>query len=149
MTTRRSTLIGLVVAGALLLVAACGSNDSASTSPTTPRIGSTTTTGTPVTTFSDPSQPVVVEVGQLFAVELESNATTGYQWRIVEAADPGVVAALDSAYLAPDTTLIGAPGRQVFDFRAVAAGTTVMTLRYQRQDPAADDQLATFTVTVS
>ncbi len=64
-------------------------------------------------------------------VVLDSNATTGYEWAVDEF-DTSVVAFLGSAYVAPEDGVVGQGGTQELRFRALAAGTTTVTLKYWR-----------------
>ena len=50
-----------------------------------------------------------------FAVTLQSNPTTGYQW-IVKQYDQSLLTLTTSQYVPPNTKLIGAPGHIVFNF---------------------------------
>jgi hypothetical protein len=95
--------------------------------------------------------PVSVKVGSGFTIELDSNATTGYQWE-VKPLDDGVVSAGGHVYLDPATGAVGAGGWEQFQFTAAAAGTTRVTLEYRRPfepatTPAVDT--VTFEVTVT
>lgn len=73
-----------------------------------------------------------VETGQYFDFSLESNPTTGYSWQAVQSPDESIVSIVSSGYLAPSGGLVGAPGEEMWQFRAVGAGTTTMVLEYAR-----------------
>ena len=95
--------------------------------------------------------PVSVKVGSGFTIELESNATTGYQWEVKPLAG-GIVSAGSHVYLDPATGVVGAGGWEQFQFTAVAAGTTSITLEYRRPfEPATTPAIdtVTFEVTVT
>lgn len=90
-----------------------------------------------------PAKAMVVAVGEVFEVPLESNATTGYRW--VATFDDGLLELVDEQYVA-DSDLIGAPGKQVFTFRALATGRAEVTFDYSR--PWETDVLETEALTV-
>lgn len=143
----------VLAAGALLLgVAACsgGSSD-----PKDDSGASTTTEAGPDggrTVFTDPDAPVNVRSGESFAIRLESNPTTGYSWTVT-AVPQATVASLDDpegTFEEPDSGAMGAPGFQVFDFTAVASGTTEVEFTYARSfDPEDNPTVTTVTITVS
>lgn len=70
-----------------------------------------------------------IPVGGIATIVLESNATTGFSWSL----EPNeYIELVSDDYVAPDTALPGAPGAQVFVFRAVKEGSTEIVLRYRR-----------------
>jgi inhibitor of cysteine peptidase len=78
-----------------------------------------------VTTFTGSACGSTVEVaaGELFAVELAENPTTGYRWDFVP--DPGVEV-VSSSYTANPGSGVGGAGVRQFMFRANAAGEFVV-----------------------
>ncbi|MET1162739.1 MAG: protease inhibitor I42 family protein [Pseudoxanthomonas sp.] len=71
--------------------------------------------------------------GQLLAIELASNASTGYGWEVVEAGDPVLAAAPVPASNAPSATpMPGAGGTSRWRYRAMQAGTALVRLVYRR-----------------
>jgi predicted secreted protein len=102
-------------------------------------------------TESDNGTTVSVGVGARVRVVLESNASTGYSWVVTTAPDPAVVVATgEPFYAAPATSsLLGVSGHQVFDFEAVAAGTTTLQLAYQRTTAPPEAPAATWSVTLT
>jgi predicted secreted protein len=46
--------------------------------------------------------------------------------------DPEILEVVDSTYTEPETELVGAPGQQVWTFRALAEGRTTLELSYER-----------------
>jgi predicted secreted protein len=68
-------------------------------------------------------------------VVLCSNPSTGFTWEDPQIGDKGVIELIDRAYQAPgDATVpvVGAAGGEVLKFRAVAAGTTTVTIGYSQ-----------------
>ena len=83
----------------------------------------------PVKRYSDPGTTIQVATGDRFAVELRGNPSTGYMWQ----------ADVDSQYLAllgqqfePGGVGVGAAGNEVFQFHALAIGTTEIDCAYRR-----------------
>lgn len=112
MTGRRLWLVPLLVA------VACGGDDDV----VTRRVELTP---------SDQVQRIELEVGQQLELELEANATTGYQWEISEEPAAAVVVPLGSDYEGGGGN--GAPGTggaEVWTFEAAGPGTTEMQMRY-------------------
>ena len=82
----------------------------------------------------EPTQPVGemdLRVGDTLELSFESNPTTGFQWEVVEL-NPDVLRPLGEEFFTPTSDLLGAPGRQVFRFEAVAPGETPLKLIYHR-----------------
>jgi inhibitor of cysteine peptidase len=116
----------------MLLLAACGSADSA-------------------LQVTDPQQPIEVRAGEEFVIVLESNPTTGYQWKIVGDVDGAVVEFVESEYKSTSApNLVGSGGLDLWTFKAVNAGETQVTLGYYppSNDPTDPQQTETFTVIV-
>ena len=98
---------------------------------------------------SDDGTTATVAVGDRIRIVLESNASTGYSWTVA-AAPNGILEPVGTPFYVPAASdLLGAPGYQVFEYRAVSAGSTSVTLNYVRPgttDPAADTWSVNVTV---
>ena len=71
--------------------------------------------------------------GQILAIELDSNASTGYAWEIVEDGSPVLEPAPVPARAAPAVAPTpGAGGTSRWRFRATQPGTTNLRLVYRR-----------------
>ena len=71
--------------------------------------------------------------GQLLAIELDSNASTGYAWEIVEDGSPALEPAPVPASTAPTVPpMVGAGGTSRWRFRAVQPGAATVRLIYRR-----------------
>jgi len=128
-----------------LLAGACTDDESAT--PSTSTSTSTACEGCPV--FGEDDTTIEVTSGDDFAVELESNASTGYQWTATSS-DEAVVREESSEYVEPSTDALGAPGEQRFVFSAGNAGTATLTLLYSRSfEDGADAREVTYSVTAS
>ena len=79
--------------------------------------------------FSDPGTTIQVAAGDRFAVELRGNPSTGYMW---QAEVDGQYLELLGQQFEPGGGGVGAAGQEVFQFRALAAGTTEIDCVYRR-----------------
>jgi inhibitor of cysteine peptidase len=79
--------------------------------------------------LEDPHGPLELAAGELLAIVLPANPTTGYSWQ-VEA--DGVYLALLSQEFEPSGPVVGAGGRESFQFRALQPGSTDLRFHYRR-----------------
>jgi inhibitor of cysteine peptidase len=79
--------------------------------------------------FDDPTQVSCVAVGELFAISLAGNPTTGYTWQ-AEANAQYLELVGQSFELGGAGA--GAGGHEVFRFRAVNAGKAEVAFEYRR-----------------
>lgn len=82
--------------------------------------------------WDDPAATVRVSPGEQFLIRLESNQTTGYQWRLAGGLDQSVAMLLDSRYDAPPPGPLGAGGQELWTFLAVGRGDARLTFEYVR-----------------
>jgi inhibitor of cysteine peptidase len=82
--------------------------------------------------YQDPATIIEVEKGAEFALVLESNPTTGYQWKLAEPLDEEIIHLVKTEFIEPDTELLGASGEEKWTFNAVGLGDTSITLSYVR-----------------
>lgn len=75
---------------------------------------------------------VTVAQGREFMITRDANPGTGYRWQLAAPPDERVVTLVRSEFTpgAPDRA--GAPGVQVWTFRAVAPGETTLVFEYVR-----------------
>ncbi len=83
--------------------------------------------------------------GQILGVNLEANPSTGYMWDAAEV-EESILQVTGGLELLQETTLLGAPERQLLRFEVVGQGESTFTLVYQR--PWEDAPLAEFSVHV-
>jgi predicted secreted protein len=77
-----------------------------------------------------PDQAISVPMGEIIRVELEDvSASTGYRWQLLPH-DQAVVTYTDTRV--EPAPAPGAVGRRLFDFRAVATGSTVLRFELAR-----------------
>jgi len=67
-----------------------------------------------------------------FSIILESNPTTGYSWTFSAPLDNKVIELTDDEFIPPDNLRKGAPGKQLWTFRARREGETTISLAYVR-----------------
>ena len=93
-------------------------------------------TGKPPPKKAGPSRaesgPMILKPGQQFSLTLESNPTTGYQWRLAKPIAGSCVALVTNQFVRPSSKLTGAPGRETWKFKALQPGETVIALEYVR-----------------
>jgi inhibitor of cysteine peptidase len=82
--------------------------------------------------YTDPGAPIEVEKGEEFAIVLESNPTTGYQWKLAEPLDEEILILVKTEFEEPDEELLGAPGEEKWTFKAENLGETEITMAYVR-----------------
>jgi inhibitor of cysteine peptidase len=85
------------------------------------------------------SKTVTTGPGEVFMIDLPSNKTTGYEWALTKPIDTAIVTVQGNTYIAgPAKT--GVDGHQVFRFKTVGRGTTLIPLEYiqpwERNKPA-------------
>jgi len=80
----------------------------------------------------DSGRTVQIHSADVLVATLDSNASTGFRWVLTGKPDPKVLEFVGSDYIAPETTLVGAGGQDVWRFRAVGEGSTGLELTYER-----------------
>lgn len=143
--------IRLLLVGALLLVGGCAKESVPTTIPVEPTGYSDI--AIPIGAFPDqPYIDVVMStvVGGELTVTLGSNPTTGYQWsEEAEIRDETVVQQISHEFMGPG---IGEPpgtsGEDVWIFKALRRGTTIISMEYSRPWIEAEMGLWTVTITV-
>jgi predicted secreted protein len=77
-----------------------------------------------------------LKMGEVMAIILESNPSTGYSWTATISSPSVLVQMGEPQYQEPaaasGTPLVGAAGTQTFYFEAAGSGTTTLTLDYLR-----------------
>jgi predicted secreted protein len=82
--------------------------------------------------YSDPASPFTVSPGEKFIVIIASNHTTGYSWQLARPINEKVIKLVNSEYAPARNGLLGAGGKEIWTFIAVAAGETKISLKYVR-----------------
>ena len=92
---------------------------------------------------------VEVAVGGSVIVNLESNASTGFQWVLVNIGDETVLKNVANTYEAPeDTGMVGVPGEEIWTFDALKKGTSTIAMEYSQPWAGGTKAAETFDLTV-
>ncbi|MFC2050387.1 protease inhibitor I42 family protein [Chloroflexota bacterium] len=96
------------------------------------------------------SKEATTAVGDSFTVTLCSNATTGFQWsESAKMGDPTVVQQTNHQFVSPHPEgLVGAPGQEVWTFKALKKGTSTISMEYSRPWEGGEKAEWTFNLTV-
>lgn len=107
---RRGPVVLLVTVLALASLAGCGGSDA------------------DVQTYTADDSTITVDEDERFAVRLESNESTGFEWKVSQL--PAALRLVSARSERADDAPPGAPGHQRFVFEARDAGTTTLELEY-------------------
>ncbi|HEU4741717.1 MAG TPA: protease inhibitor I42 family protein [Meiothermus sp.] len=78
----------------------------------------------------DAGQIVYLGIGDTLVIALESNLSTGFRWVLPAFIDGFLLEAQGEDYLAAKPGVIGGGGRQIFRYRAVRTGQTLLQFEY-------------------
>ncbi len=85
---------------------------------------------------SDSPKVMVVHVGQTFKIWAKSNPTTGFEWQLATPLNPALLQMEETGFQAPPPRdglpLVGAPGSQWWELKALKPGDAVMQIAYRR-----------------
>jgi len=74
---------------------------------------------------------ITSKIGEEIIIVLESNPTTGYQWQV--GYDSGRLELASQEFIVPeDSDLVGAPGEEIFIFKALERGESDIAFSYLR-----------------
>jgi inhibitor of cysteine peptidase len=97
---------------------------------------------------------LTVAVGDTFIVTLCSNPTTGFQWsEMTQIGDENILEQVSHEYVAHvtevnETPVMGAPGNDVWTFKALEKGITTVSMEYSRPWEGGEKGAWTFVLTV-
>jgi len=100
-------------------------------------------------TNSDDGATIGLKTGQMLAVRLDSNPSTGYSWQVSQVNDAVLKQQGEPQFIRPADAPPGAGGAQVFLFSAAAGGSTTLMLVYRRSFEPEVAAAQTFTVQVT
>ena len=83
-------------------------------------------------TIANNGHAVTVRPATPVVVTLPSNASTGFQWKILKPLDKALLRLVSHEYVGAKSKLVGAPGTEVWRFRTVGAGSFTLRLGYLR-----------------
>ncbi len=103
-------------------------------------------------TYTQADTTIQAQVGETFVIQMASNPTTGYQWKMTPTDDPGVN--LESSKYVQDThtgtdTMVGMGGMENWTFSAVSAGTGTLVFDSIPPGKTTPAETVTFNVTVA
>jgi predicted secreted protein len=76
-------------------------------------------------------ETVEMNLGDTLEVALEGNITTGYNW-VPTLQAPVLLEQVGEPEMTPESDQLGAPGKIVLQFKAVASGETILHLDYKQ-----------------
>lgn len=87
----------------------------------------------------------------LLTVTLPSNpASTGFEWELTGISDETVLEQADHQFVPPeDTGMVGAPGKEIWTFKALSEGNSTITMEYSQPWVNGTKAAETFNMTVS
>jgi len=91
---------------------------------------------------------IELKKGQILAIVLESNPTTGYTWEVQGPLDEQVLRQMGEAEFKAASDQLGAPGVLTFRFQAMGTGRTTLQLVYHRPWEEGVEPLKTFSIQV-
>ena len=95
---------------------------------------------------------LTVSADAAFSVTLCSNGTTGFQWgEQTQIGDPQVLQQTSYKVVAADNTggKVGVPGTEVWNFKALKAGTSTIYVEYSRPWQGGEKAVQTFKLNVT
>lgn len=96
-----------------------------------------------------PPAEIVAAPGERFTIALDANRSTGFQWELAKPLDGSVVALVDTTYEQEPNADVGAAGKEVWTFDAVAPGWAKVELVYRRPwEEMAPARIAVYSVDV-
>jgi inhibitor of cysteine peptidase len=99
--------------------------------------------------ISEPGKTIEVAAGNEFKIVIDSNPSTGYHWELVGDLDNAVIQFVSKDYRASEPVAPGSGGKDVWVFKALAAGETKIVLgNYPPGQGEAAAQEVTFTIVV-
>ena len=97
---------------------------------------------------SSSGKQVEIGMGGTLTVTLDSNATTGYSWELQEIGNTNVLQKTDNKYVAPTSGLVGAGGKEVWNFKAFKAGKVSLSMEYSQPWAGGQKGAKSFNLTV-
>ena len=92
-----------------------------------------------------------LEINDVIDIKLKSNPTTGYGWILSEETDDSMISLNNSEFVESekDKELVGAGGHEIFSFKAISKGKTIIILNYERPWEEEVEPIETFEITIS
>ena len=94
------------------------------------------------------NKQVEIAVNGSLTVILDSNATTGYSWELTDISDNSVLEKTANTYETPTSGLVGASGKEVWDFKALKQGKTTLSMEYSQPWTGGQKDAQSFNLTI-
>jgi predicted secreted protein len=98
--------------------------------------------------LSDPAKAIEVAAGNDFTITVKTNLSPDYHWEVAEALDSNIVQYVWKDHIPDEPGNQNSSGKDVWRFRAIAPGTTTITLGYYQGMNETTQQKPVFTVVV-
>jgi predicted secreted protein len=95
----------------------------------------------------DAGRVITIKNGDTLIIELEGNITTGFNW-IPAPQNPVLLDQAGQPEVTPVSDQVGAPGKIILQFKAVAQGQTILHLDYKRSWETSVAPEKTYEVTI-
>jgi inhibitor of cysteine peptidase len=93
------------------------------------------------------SENVTVTIRDVMKITLPSNPSTGFKWELAGISDQAIlVKDGESEYVLPESNAIGAYGQEIWTFKLLKRGSSIISLVYSQ--PWAGGTKATWTMTI-
>lgn len=73
---------------------------------------------------------IEARLGDEITINLESNRTTGYQWRFSKPFDKNILLLVGTKYIVGESKLVGAGGKEEWVFKAIKSGKATLYFEY-------------------
>ena len=99
---------------------------------------------------SEDQQNIEIKTGQEFTINFASNPSTGYSWSVDDTYNKNVTSKISNEFVAPNTEMVGVPGKELWVFKGTGKGNTKLNFVYSRQRDNNTSQInsKSFNVTV-
>jgi inhibitor of cysteine peptidase len=97
--------------------------------------------------LDDAGKTIQLTIGDKLEVNLEGNPSTGYTWEVLSGQEL-LEQSEEIEFTAASQQLVGSSGEMRFEFEAIAAGETTLTMGYLRPFERDIDPLQTYSVSV-
>jgi len=82
--------------------------------------------------YTNPEKTIRCDVGTVFSIVLDSNPSTGYNWRLARLSNGELLKVVNTEYRDSKTKLTGAAGYEIWSFKALSVGQGLIVFEYAR-----------------
>ncbi len=98
--------------------------------------------------ITDPSKPIEVTAGSEFTITVKTDPSPNDHWEVAKSLDSNVVEYVWKDHVSDNPSVPNSSGKDVWRFKAVAPGTTTITLGYYQGMTDNAAQMPVFTIVV-